>query len=90
MSGGRSIHVRVGDERQPEIDLWNGPDTDGDSETATGTPSATPTATATATAGGPSATPSCLLKSFEGFDDITTLTGAGWVPTNDTVVGTTR
>ena len=54
--------------------------------TATGTPSptatatATPTATATAT-GTPSASPTCAPLT-EGFDDITTLPGAGWVQTN--------
>src|SRR5205085_3362494 len=55
-----------------------------------GTPSPTPTATATATGTPPpSPSPTCAPLS-EGFDDITTLTGAGWVQTNhSTVVGST-
>ena len=64
-----------------------------------GTPSPTPTATvtatatATATAGGTTATPTCVPQPplTQGFDDITTLPGAGWVQTNhSTVVGTTN
>src|SRR6185503_17575667 len=51
--------------------------------------SPTPTATFTPT-GTPSATPTCAPLS-EGFVDITTLAGAGWVQTNhSTVVGTTN
>ena len=60
-----------------------------------GTPSATPTATATATAGGGTVTPTptCAEEPplFEGFDDITTLPGTGWVQTNHSAtVGTTN
>jgi uncharacterized delta-60 repeat protein len=59
----------------------------------TPTPTATPAASPTATVGGtptptPTPSPACVL--LEGFDNITTLPGAGWVQTNQSEpVGTT-
>ena len=61
-----------------------------DGPCATPTPGGTPSPTPTATAGGtPSPTPACAPVT-QGFDDITTLPGAGWVQTNhSTTIGTT-
>ncbi len=56
--------------------------------TATATATATPTATATGTIT-PTPTPACPPSVTQGFDNITTLPGAGWIQTNrSAAVGT--
>ena len=58
--------------------------------TPTITPSPTATVTPTTTPASPTPSPSCGPALTEGFDDITTLTAAGWVQLNhSTTVGTT-
>ena len=58
--------------------------------TTNGAGCATPSPTATVSPGTPTPSPTCPPALSEGFDDITTLTGAGWVQLNhSTTIGTT-